>query len=176
MRQAARPRPRPRLRLCGAAMLEAVIVLPVLVMLLAAVPLIAERYGGRQQALLEARRCAWSYALSGCTREADGCGGFETEAAPETEDESVVTTARSESAGGADVFELIPGLTRALEAVLGETARASVAIELRERDGVRRRARADLAVACNERPRNVLDMARQVFCDHLPALDCGDRS
>lgn len=158
-------------------MIEAVMVLPVLVILLMALPLILERYAAKQQALLDARRCAWTYALSGCIRPPEGCGGFENAAAPAPgPDDDVIATARSQSGDGAGVFDLVPALTTALTSILGETALADVAVELRERNGVRRRVRAQLAVACNERPRDVLQMATQVFCENLPGLNCGDGS
>ena len=164
-----------RRRRRGAALLEAVIVVPVLGMLLVAVPVVFERYARTQQASLEARRCAWGYARSGCTQVPEGCGLPATAEAPPAEgDRDVVARARGVQGRGAAVFDDVPELERALAAILGETAQAGVALELRARGGVAQLpVHGHFAVACNERPREVLELAQQVFCGHLPLLDCG---
>ena len=59
---------RRRLARCarGAALVEAVIVLPLFVALLAAFFFVTELYLQKLSALREARQAVWSHALSGC--------------------------------------------------------------------------------------------------------------
>jgi hypothetical protein len=164
-------------------MVEAVIVLPVLALFLAAVPLQVERYAAHQHALLEARRCVWAYALSGCTEGPDDCDVAAhrdlpdestleppADAGPNTDVVAQVRATRVTS--GADVFDAVPLLGALLSSVLGDTAHARAEVLVREAEP-RPRLAHSLKVACNERPRNVLAMARGVFCAHLPLLDCG---
>jgi hypothetical protein len=155
-------------------MVEAVIVIPVLGILLVAVPFVYERYATRQEALATARRCAFVYAAGGCREVPPGCDDLlspENAPAPDAQTD-VLGQARRGGSGG-DVFDEVPELAGALEAILGETAYADVERALRPRWGKSEQVRAHLAVACNERATDVIDIARRVLCTHVPILDCG---
>jgi len=57
----------------GVAMLEALMVLPVLWILALGVPFVRDRYLSQQRAALQARRCAWEHAINGCRSIPNGC-------------------------------------------------------------------------------------------------------
>ena len=161
----------------GAAMVEAVIVIPVLGLLLVAVPLVFERYATHQEALATVRRCAFVFAVGGCRDVPPGCDDvLHREDAPETDEQTdVVAQARSnDSAGdGADVFEKVPEITQALNAILGETVYADVTLALRPRGERSEQTTGHLAVACNERATTAIELARRVLCTNVPILGCG---
>ena len=138
-------------------------------------PLVFERYTVQQQALAAARRCAFVYAVAGCSGPLPaGCEGFmTTEPAPPADAQSdVIALARQDAGDAEGVFDMVPLLADALEAVLGETAHAAGALPLRARGGRQEYASAHLSVACNERATTVLTVARRVLCTHLPLVDC----
>lgn len=158
-------------------MIEAVIVLPVLLLTWAGVSFMHERYLGRQQAMLAARRCAWAHALAGCGQAPEGCspasyvGGEPAQGAP-----AIMQAARASAAMQAiDVFDDIPVLSEVLGALFGTQTGAAAeaqttvpwARELRVID------RTELVVLCNERPRDVLQAAIGVFCQQVSFLNCG---
>jgi len=161
-------------------MVEALIVLPVLSTLLFAVPVLHERYAAKQQALLLARHAAWAHALAGCTpATAPDAVSLEHAAAPTAGPETnVVAMARRKvgAGGDSDVFAELPLIADALGALLGELVRARAEFPLRPRAGVQQRVGADFALLCNERPRDVLELARRVFCERVPIVDCGGAS
>ena len=59
----------------GAATVEAVIALPVLVLVLLGVHLVERRALVRHATLADARACAWAHAASGCRAWPTGCAG-----------------------------------------------------------------------------------------------------
>jgi hypothetical protein len=67
------PNRKPRER--GAASVEAVVALPVFVILFSGVFFVRELTGAKLDAAREARRCAWEYSANGCDAIPDGCGG-----------------------------------------------------------------------------------------------------
>jgi hypothetical protein len=164
----------------AAAMIEALIVLPVLGTLLIAAPLLHERYAARQQALLLARSAAWGHALSGCVGEtSEPTVVLERAGAPSGARETdVIEIARRAAGGrgGLDVFAELPLIADALGALLGELARVRAEVALRPRAGTHAHVSADFVLLCNERPRDVFELARQVFCERLPIAGCGGRS
>jgi hypothetical protein len=164
----------------GAAMVEALIVLPVLSTLLFAVPLLHERYAAKQQALLLARRAAWAHVLSGCVSETSAeAVDLEHASAPDGGAATdVVDQARraARGRGDPDVFDELPLLADALGALLGELVRARAEFPLRPRAGVQQRVGADFVLLCNERPRDVFALAKRVFCERLPIIRCGGGS
>src|SRR6187200_583141 len=93
--RALSPRTKHRcVRLRGAAMIEALIALPVFLAVAIALPLLHERYAARQRAGLIARSCAFAHAYTGCAGDAPAqCAAMlgsagSPEAGPETSVES----------------------------------------------------------------------------------------
>ena len=160
----------------GAAMIEAVIVLPILLLTWAGVSFMRERFLGRQQALLAARRCAWAHAVSGCGQPPEGCTSeAQLAAEPAQGSAAIMHAARDRSAmKSIDVFNDIPVLGEVLGALFGsQTGASAVACTPlpwdRERGLV---DRVELVVGCNERPRNVLRAALDVFCENVKVVPC----
>jgi hypothetical protein len=117
----------------GAALVEAVMAIPVLVVLLAALGYFGRLYSAKLGALAAVRSAAWQSALAGC----DGRGAVESPLPP-------AISARAAAAGGADVVRA-HGTARA-------TAREPVARE-RVLGLLPAQVAADLELVCNERPR-----------------------
>lgn len=158
----------------GAALIEAVIVLPVLILLLGGVVFLRERYLGRQHALLEARRCAWAHALSGCGAPPAGCATAVASADADDQD-AVAIMSHARAYSDVDVFHDVPILGAAISGLFGTQtgARAEVAVPLPGHADRHEVERAEVVVLCNERPQDVLDAAQSVFCKHVPLLSCG---
>lgn len=160
----------------GAAMVEAVIVLPVLLLTWAGVSFMRERFLGRQQALLAARRCAWAHAVSGCGQPPQGCtSDAQVTADSARSSAAIMQTARDRSTmTSIDVFNDIPVLSEVIGALFGaQTGASAVACTPlpwdRERGLV---DRVELVVGCNERPRDVLRAALDVFCENVKVVPC----
>jgi hypothetical protein len=152
-------------------MVEAVIALPVLLALLFALSSVHRQLAARQRALGSARHCGFAHALNGCADVPAACAAAPAAgAAPEPGPESDVAAI----AGDASVFRDLPLVGNALAALLGDTieARGSAATGARD-DDAPQRVEGALLLVCNERPRDVLEIARELFCRHLPLLDCG---
>jgi hypothetical protein len=161
----------------GAAVVEAVIALPLLGLLLVTMPVVHEQHASRQQALATARNCAFAHALNGCTDVPAACPtppGSTPAPTPDREHDAVAI-ARETAGDELGVFDELPLIGEALDALLGETTEARASIELRRRHPEEEPARVEgaLTLACNERPRNVLAIARAAFCDRIPLIDCG---
>jgi hypothetical protein len=63
-----------RLRRRGAALIEAVVCLPILVLLLAAILYVGRLYSARISALAEVRAAVWKASLGGCPGRSGGFG------------------------------------------------------------------------------------------------------
>jgi hypothetical protein len=172
----------------GAAMIEALIVLPVLVALLLGVPMVHERQAALQRALIAARGCAFAHALGGCGQVPAACAAPPSALdAPMPADESdPIVIASRNARGGSFVFDEIPVLGAALRDLLGHTTEARARVQLRPATAQPQSAaestapkqphatvKAAFTLACNERPRDVLAMTKALFCERLPLIDCG---
>lgn len=87
-----------RSRRRGTASVEAVILLPLLVLLFLGVLYLRDVFLGVQRADLEARTCAWLYSDNGCTSVPPGCEGLVGPASSEVEVDSSVLQAFDEGA------------------------------------------------------------------------------
>jgi hypothetical protein len=158
-------------------MVEAVIMLPVLGLLLVAVPVLRERLAARQQALIAARGCAFAHALAGCGDVPAACANAPgTTAAPAAAAERDPAAIALQNTGdGFGVFDELPLVGEALRTLLGETTDARALVALRSWGDVSGPAQIEgaLSLACNERPRDVAAIARDVFCRRLPLIECG---
>jgi hypothetical protein len=157
-------------------MIEAVIVLPVLLLTLFAVGFVRDRYLGRQQAGLAARRCAWAHAIGGCGEAPPGCSAARPGARDDDPDSLAIMTAARANAGSSeiDVFDHIPVLGNAINELFGTQTGASAVTETAVpwSRTVAVVDRSELVVLCNERPRDVLRAAQNVFCTHVPLVPC----
>ncbi|MFI5308870.1 MAG: TadE/TadG family type IV pilus assembly protein [Polyangiales bacterium] len=168
-------RHRPHRRSEGTAMVEAVIMLPVLAMLFLGVGLVRSRALAREQALLEARRCAWDYALAGCDPQHVPASCKQAPA----EGQSAEGRARADDLLGRvdqshnrfNPFDDVPVIGGALRALFGTTTTASAQLEVQSpwTVGLKFSEGGALTVACNEHPHNVLDVATGILTQHLPA-------
>jgi hypothetical protein len=159
-------------------LIEAVIVLPVLILLLAGVVFLRERYLGRQHALLEARRCAWAHAMNGCGAPPDGCATAIAVISADTDDQDAVAimdAARARADSDIDVFADVPILGAAISGLFGTQtgAQAEVEVPLPGHADRYEIERAEVVVLCNERPQDVMAAAQSVFCKRVPLLPCG---
>jgi hypothetical protein len=159
-------------------MVEAVIMLPVLGVLLVAVPALHERFAARQQTLIAARGCAFAHALTGCADVPAACtidpgATAAPAAAPESDPVAIALETTGDAFG---VFDELPLVGAALGALLGDTTDARAVMALRPwGDDLRAPVQIEgaLSLACNERPRDVQAIARDLFCRRLPVIDCG---
>jgi hypothetical protein len=162
----------------GAAMVEAVIALPLLGLLLVTMPALHERHATRQKTLAAARECAFAHALNGCSDVPAACvePPGSTRAPVPAAEADPAAIARAIAGDEFGVFDELPLIGEALGALLGETTEARVSVQLRPRGREKEAARIESAMVlvCNERPRDVLAIARATFCDRIPLIDCGD--
>jgi hypothetical protein len=156
-------------------MVEAVIALPVLIALLVALSSLHGSLAARQRALGSARHCGFAHALGGCGEVPAVCQAPPMPgAAPAPDPRSDVAAIARDAGASSSVFGDVPLLGDALAALLGDTIEARGSAATRQRaDGVEHRVEGALLLVCNERPRDVLAIAGDLFCRHLPLLDCG---
>lgn len=157
----------------GAAMIEALIALPVLTALLVAVPWLHELIAARQRAFATARHCGFAYALTGCSELPTACATPPDRGAAPAPDAQSDVVGHVQDGAGAGALDDVPMLGAALAALLGDTIEARATAAVRPRAGLPPRVAGAVLLVCNERPRDVLAIARDMFCRHLPLLDCG---
>src|SRR5689334_3317421 len=124
-RRAARARRRGRE---GAAIVEAVIMIPTLGLLLVGTLFAGRLYADRLRASVAARACAYEYAVNGCQKAPQSCDGLVDHAQSKDGHErssSLLSSTRGKSSGVLDVFEAIPVLGNVLSELFGTTAHAT---------------------------------------------------
>ena len=168
-----------RRRRHGVAMVEAVIMLPVLGLLLVGTLHMRERYLARQQVQLKARQCAWQYAMDGCQGDPPAGCGAQARLDRDTDAEDVTSTMMSDAhtkGGGGDfnVFDKVPLLSDALHALLGTRTRfeSSIDVRLPWKTDMAYRAEGKFVVMCNTKPRAGEDVAKDVLCGLVPGVKC----
>jgi hypothetical protein len=159
----------------GAAIVEAVIMLPVLGILFVGTLFIGRAYLAHQRALVAARSCAFEYAVNGCRNVPVTCTGLTDNAQSEDgqrHSAALLATTRARVPGGIDVFEEIPVLGDALSGLFGTTARVQVPVALRLPWSQEQTVRVDalIALACNEHPRSVTSEIERMLHEYLPIL------
>jgi hypothetical protein len=161
---------RPRAR-TGAAMVEALVALPVLLALTFALSFMRELHTGKQAALSDARRCALVHAARGCGAEPPaGCEGLLGDGARLADGGAtadIVDATRAVYAGSSfQLLENVPALGDALASLFGTTTYAEA------RRSVRRPIPNDatyvvsgaMTLSCNTRETNVLRAAEDAVC------------
>lgn len=161
----------------GTATVEAVVFLPVLLIVAFSVGYARSIYAKRLETLVEARRCAWTYAVNGCTTPPPGCvsvlndvsiadpndnlGSIEAEVEP-------LRQALVAAGSALSTLTEIPVLGDALEAMFGSAVSARVQGEV-HRPKLYGPDKAFVSgsyyLACNERPRDAESVVRAVFED-----------
>ncbi len=64
-----------RTRARGAALVEALVVIPVFVIVFASMVFVGQLYSERQRTMMSSRSIAWSYAMNNCDGDMSGAGG-----------------------------------------------------------------------------------------------------
>jgi hypothetical protein len=82
-------------------MVEAVIVIPVLLLLWVSLYYLADQFATRQSAAMTARSCAWLYSANNCTEVPAGCGDFLTPSRSSADVSPDVSNALNEGASKA---------------------------------------------------------------------------
>ena len=167
-------------------MVEAVIVVPVLGILWVGTSFAREQCLARQHALIMARRCAWEHSMSGCEdRKLTTDCKMKPEQSAEAERESsgIIDRTQNEVAktrgqvGGDDfdVFGDVPLIGKAIKALIGTTTGATVSIDVPVpwKKGASVPSKGTFGLACNERPQDVGQAIRSVFCKALGSWACG---
>jgi Flp pilus assembly protein TadG len=159
-----------RRRKRGAAMVEAMLVLPILIIVLTGATYLRELYLARASTRLVARACAWEMAMRGC-EGGTPASCTASASAPDTSGlPSIPTTAKAEIGGSVDPFSDFPILGEAFVALFGTSTHATASAQVpfpfdEARVGV---ASSETTVACNSLPRSVLEMATQWLEKVLP--------
>jgi hypothetical protein len=151
-------------------MVEAMLVLPILIIVLTGAMYVRELHLARASTRLTARACAWQMAMRGC--EGGAPASCTTSAsAPDTSGlPTIPTTAKNEVGGTVDPFGDFPILGDAFAVLFGTSTNATASAQVpfpldEDRVGV---ASSVTTVACNSLPRSVLEMATQWLEKVLP--------
>lgn len=150
-------------------MVEATIALPVLILLLIGATFFRELHLARASVRLSARGCAWAYASQGCTgAQPDACDEA-PEAAYDGQVPNIEQSTRARVTSADNPFEDVPVVSEALSGLFGRATRASSEATVPfplddERVGV---AHAENVVVCNSVPTEVIDIAKELLCEHL---------
>lgn len=168
------PAMRRRITQSGAAMVEAVILLPVLAVILFGILFVQERASATQSARGKARRCAWQHAVGGCGEVPAGCGEAEhgqaqrtTPSADTTDTASVQDPDAAVEAVAAETRTLVkvPLIGDAIDGLFGTATSFSVSRDV-ERAGLAGKASGRVYLLCNARPTTPWDVVQQTFCNH----------
>lgn len=154
----------------GTAMVEAMLVIPVLIIVLAGAAYLRELSVARASARLAARACAWQSAMRGCEGDASAACATPLPSHDDTRLPDIAATARAQAGGQVDPFGEFPILGEAFAALFGRSTRATATASVpfpfdRERVGV---ASSEAVVQCNSMPTGVLDVASKWLEEVLP--------
>jgi len=148
----------------GAAMVEAVVVLPVLIILFVSVFYVRNQVLASQAAASEARTCAWAYSMNNCSTVPPGCDAQIVGAARSIDArvEEDLSKARSGVAG--PVVDRV--LKPVLDAAFGQALDANSYITYNRPSlygGGTRDARGSYHLACNLAPQTLTDVAKDAW-------------
>lgn len=153
----------------GVAMVEAMIAVPVFVVLLLGAMYLRELYLARAATRLTARSCAWTSALEGCPRDGAACSST-TGAAHDGQVPNIAEQVRARTGNSADPFRDVPIVRDALSGLFGSaiTAEASRSVPYPFDDTRKGVARGETTVVCNSVPTDPISLAKELLCDHFP--------
>ncbi len=157
---------RERTKRCGrgAASVEAVVVLPVLIILFASVLYVRTQVLGRQAAESQARACAWAYSMNNCTSVPVGCNARLVSAGASLGGQ--VESALSEAGAGIAAPIVSAVLRPFLELAFGQAldAKTDVAFERPALyGGGTRSVHGGYHLACNVGPKTLTDVAKDAW-------------
>jgi len=153
----------------GAASVEAVVILPVLIILFVSVTYIRNQVLAQQAADNKARSCAWAYSANNCEAVPAGCEELVKPVTAGTGVASKVSDALSSSAGwiGPVIKPVIEAvLDPVLENVFGRALEANTVVAF-ERPGLfgggTQSARGKYRLACNIKPETAPEVAKDAW-------------
>lgn len=154
----------------GAAMVEATIALPVFIVLLIGATYLRDLYIARASTRLTARSCAWEYALEGCTGSTPAQCSSSIGSAHDGRVPNIAETVRAAVGNADDPFRDVPIVRDALAGLFGSSTSSAASATVpfpfdRARVGV---ATAQTTVVCNSVATEVLSIAKDLLCDHVP--------
>jgi hypothetical protein len=171
-----------RARRRGTASVEAVIALPVLILLLFGVMYVSRAITARHQADDLARSCAWRYSANGCDSVPDGCSGIVSRG---TRDDSAAEDLKASWGDAIDMaskFESGGGgfkglIAQVVGSVFGDTvmkalmkdAKSAVkyAVSREGPAGTTEELLARYQLPCNLKERSVAELAKQAWKDAI---------
>jgi hypothetical protein len=162
---------------CGTASVEAVVILPFLIMVYFGVTLVYGRYDAAQRAWASARGCAWSYSQQGCQGDLPAeCGAATTGPSEIPENPELDEAASTEDVQASDEEQqkVIDGMNRTLgeprSTLFGEYVTVTGATEFQAPTlfGERRRVSAAYHIACNLKEQTLGDIAEGFVNAVLP--------
>jgi hypothetical protein len=150
----------------GAASLEAVMVLPIFLLIFAGVLYVERLSETKQRALVEARRCAWQYADAGCDPKKipEGCEDVLQYAAGLSDDNALTD---NESGGVLDGLEDIPFIGPFIEGLFGNALTARANRNIRKPPILGQETvsiNGYYYLMCNEKKLDILDVVTSAFC------------
>ena len=149
----------------GTASVEIVVMLPVFILLLACVYYLLDQGQAKAEASSTARRCAWSYAVSGCQQKPPGCDGASMREEGAEDDPEAQDTQGEQREGTMDKIAGIPVVGPIVQGMVGEgfrvtaTAEARAAVTADEKAAVR----SDYYLLCNTVSQGWGDMIKRMF-------------
>lgn len=155
---------------CGAASVEAVVVIPFLIMVYFGVTLVYRRYDAQQRAWSSARGCAWMYSQQGCQGELPAeCGAAAAGPSELPQNTDLDDAASTETVQATDEKqqEVVDGMNNTLgeprNTLFGEyvTVSRSVQFDAPAMFGPRRQVSAPYFIACNLKEQTLGDIAGQ---------------
>jgi hypothetical protein len=166
----------------GAAMMEAVMVAPVLGILLVGSMFLYHVYTETHELRLTARRCAWQHAMTGCgDKLPPGCQSYlgGASSAPTGDADSAQLRGLADGSDGEAVggglLSDIPLLGDAIDGLFGTTTIAQGEGDIATPwTGQARKMRGEMAVLCNTQPVDIGAEVEKMFCKLVPLGDCGE--
>ena len=148
----------------GAASVEAVVVLPVLIILFVSVFYVAGQVLGQQAAERQARACAWAYSMNNCTSVPAGCDAtLVSAAAPLTKG---LEDALSKAGAGIAAPVVSSVLRPFLDLAFGQALDAKTEV-IYERPalygGGTQSTHGGYHLACNLQPETLVDVAKDAW-------------
>ena len=151
---------------CGAASVEAAIMLPFFILILFGVLFAARVAETRQLLLVKARHCAWHHSNAGCPQKPpEGCDGVVGPPVDTGIDNDIWQ--RAEATSPIDAASEIPFVGTAVEWIFGSAlqTRADGTVERPPVLGGRAvEVHGRYYLMCNEKPRTLGETLREAFC------------
>lgn len=169
----------------GAAYTEAVIVIPVFILLWAAVIHVGGSFQAKSVASQTARRCAWAYANGGCDDVPEGCEGVVGGADRQFDDGDIDDVAGDDGQKIRDGVQQIsdpiddsigeiPVAGDIIHAIVGTATTATAGVPVKRPKvlgGQRQRLTTSYTVMCNEREKTLGSIVTGAFCS-LTGIGC----